>query len=154
MLKFIPMNENDFLEFWKIAVDQWKTDMENAGLMEKNTSYEEAEKYTEKILPKGMNTTGHKMMNIFDDDKKIGSIWFELRERVGLKEIYLWDIIIDEEYRSKGYGKATMSLLEEFAKNEGAVRISLNVFGSNRIARKLYTKIGYYEAAITMIKYL
>ncbi len=144
----------NFLEYWKYAVSSWKHDMEKAGLIDKNISYEKAEEEVKKFFPKGIHTPGHHIMQILDCEEKVGFIWFEIRERGGIKEAYLWDIIINENYRGKGYGKAAMTSLEEFAKKEGAERISLNVFGSNTIARNLYAKMGYYEAAIMMIKYL
>lgn len=70
------------------------------------------------------------------------------------KEGYIWDIIIEEEYRGKGYGKETMAKVDEFVKEHGGEQISLNVFGYNSVARALYQKSGYTDAAITMVKFL
>lgn len=153
MIEFKPMTRDEFSAYWKYSVDSWKRDMGKAGLIDKYISYEKAEEQVRKFLPNGMDTPGHHLMHIMDGEETIGSIWFEIRGSEG-KEAYLWDIIIDENYRGKGYGKATMTRLEEFVKKEGAERISLNVFGYNAIARSLYVKMGYHEAAITMMKYL
>ena len=73
---------------------------------------------------------------------------------MGVKEAYLWDIIINENNKGKGYGKATMTKLEQFVKKEGVERMSLNVFGSNALVRNICSNMGYHEAAITMMKYL
>ena len=153
MVEFKPMTKDEFPAYWKYSVDSWKRDMERAGLIEKDISYEKAEEQVKKFLPNGIDTPGHHLMHIMKSEETIGSIWFEIRQR-GAKEAYLWDIIIDENYRGKGYGRDTMARLEEFVKKEGAERISLNVFGSNAIARNLYVKMGYQDAAITMMKYL
>ena len=83
----------------------------------------------------------------------MGTIWYEIRDRV-MREAYLWDIFINEDRRGRGYGKETMSELEESARKEGARRIQLDVFGFNSVARNLYLKMGYLDAAITMTKYL
>ena len=53
-----------------------------------------------------------------------------------------------------GYGKETMRVLEESARKEGAGKIQLDVFGFNSVGRNLYLKMGYQDAAITMMKYL
>ncbi|MGC8515802.1 MAG: GNAT family N-acetyltransferase [Thermoplasmata archaeon] len=153
MLDFKPMSRDEFSAYWKYSVESWKRDMDEAGLIEKGISFEKAEEYVKKFLPNGIDTPGHHLMHIMDDEATIGSIWFEIRDK-GVREAYLWDIIINESYRRKGYGTGTMRRLEQFIKKEGAERISLNVFGSNTIARNLYVKMGYHEAAITMIKYL
>ena len=47
-----------------------------------------------------------------------------------------------------------MRELEESVRKEGAGRIQLNVFGFNSVARNLYLKMGYQDAAVTMMKYL
>ena len=153
MVEFKPMTKDEFPAYWKYSVDSWKRDMERAGLIEKDISYEKAEEQVKKFLPNGIDTPGHHLMHLVERGETIGSIWFEIRQR-GAKEAYLWDIVIDENYRGKGYGRDTMARLEEFVKKEGAERISLNVFGSNAIARNLYVKMGYQDAAITMMKYL
>ncbi len=71
-----------------------------------------------------------------------------------MKGAYLWDIFINEDQRGKGYGKETMRELERTARKEGARRIQLNVFSFNFIARNLYLKTSYQDAAVTMMKYL
>ena len=92
-------------------------------------------------------------MNIMDNGEVLGTIWYEVRDGV-MREAYLWNIFIDEVRRGRGYGKEAMRELERTAKKEGARRIQLNVFGFNSIARNLYLKMWYQDAAITMMKYL
>ena len=83
----------------------------------------------------------------------MGTIWYEIRDGV-IREAYLRDIFIDEDRRGRGYGKETMKVLKESARKEGARRIQLDVFGFNSVGRNLYLKMGYQDAAITMMKYL
>ena len=92
-------------------------------------------------------------MSIKDNGEVVGTIWYETRDRA-MREAYLQDIFIDEDRRGRGYGKETMRVFEESARKEGAGRIQLNVFGFNSVARNLYLKMGYQDAAITMMKYL
>ena len=127
--------------------------MQRAGLIKEGTTFEEAEKDVRKFLPDGLSTEGHHIMKIKDNGEAVGTIWYEIRDGV-MREAYLWDIFIDEDRRGMGYGKETMSELEESARKEGAGRIQLDVFGFNSVARNLYLKMGFQDAAITMMKYL
>ncbi len=153
MIHFEPIPEKDFTDYWNYAVESWTIDMKRAGLIDKNTSLREADAQVRKFIPKGLKTPGHYFLYVFDKDTRVGKVWVEIRKR-GELEAFLWDIAIDEKYRGKGYGKESMRLLEDFAKEKGAKKISLNVFGYNDIARNLYMKSGYREAAITMMKEL
>ena len=92
-------------------------------------------------------------MHIMNGNSAVGTIWYEIRDRV-MREAYLWDILIDENQRGKGYGKEAMRKLETTARKEGAGRIQLNVFGFNSTARNMYLKMGYRDAAITMMKHI
>ncbi len=44
--------------------------------------------------------------------------------------------------------------MEKIARDKGAQKISLHVFGYNLGARKLYTKLGYAETNVAMSKAL
>jgi ribosomal protein S18 acetylase RimI-like enzyme len=45
-----------------------------------------------------------------------------------------------------------MILVEGVARKNGALRLSLQVFGTNQGARKLYVKLGYVETNVAMSK--
>lgn len=153
MIHFEPMPPEDFADYWKYSVESWARDMKRAKLIDENMTFEEAEAHVRQFIPEGMKTPGHFFMYLCDGDERVGRIWLEVRKR-GVVEAYLWDIVIEEEFRGKGYGGKAMILLEEYARERGAVKISLNVFASNDIARRLYRNSGYREAAISMIKEL
>jgi RimJ/RimL family protein N-acetyltransferase len=59
-----------------------------------------------------------------------------------------------EEFRGKGYGAASLALLEEKARQLGKTRIALHVFGHNLRAQKLYQSAGYVTTNISMAKNL
>lgn len=153
MIHFEPIPGEDFTDYWNYSVESWTRDMKRAGLIDKNITLEEADAQVRKFIPDGLKTPGHYFLYVFDEDVKVGKIWLEVRQR-GEIEAYLWDIFIDENFRGKGYGKKSMKMMEDFAKKKGATKISLNVFAYNEIARNLYSKTGYKDAAITMTKEL
>jgi N-acetylglutamate synthase len=67
---------------------------------------------------------------------------------LGVKEnIYfgLFDIIVDEKLRGKGYGAKLLHEMLSFAKRNLAQKAYLQVVSNNTPARKLYEKIGFKE---------
>ena len=153
MVLFEPISAEDFPCYWKYSIESFTRDMKQAGFLKENITYEEAEKDMRKFLPEGLSTKGHRIMQIVEKGEVVGTIWYEVRERV-VKEVYLWDIFINENRRRQGYGKESMTELVKMATKEGAKRIQLNVFGFNAAAKNLYFKMGFQDKAITMMKYL
>ena len=47
-----------------------------------------------------------------------------------------------------------MTYAEQWAREQGAGEIGLNVFGANTTARRLYTSLGYGERSVTMSRRL
>ena len=57
-------------------------------------------------------------------------------------------------HRRQGIGKALMQYLENWAKQQGARQIGLQVFLSNTSALNLYHQLGYQEQSLWMVKSL
>lgn len=64
----------------------------------------------------------------------------------------LYNLTIFEEYRRRGYASEALSVLEDWAREQGMAGIILHVFGHNHSARALYRKSGYVERNVTMVK--
>ncbi len=62
------------------------------------------------------------------------------------KFVGLFDIVIDKQYRNKGFGKSMMDNLLMWGKNNGAEVAYLQVLTDNKAANKLYNKVGFKEA--------
>ena len=152
-MHFEPITEKEFPDYWRYSVESWIRDMQRAGFLREDITLEEAEKEARKFIPSGLSTEGHHIMHIMNGNDAVGTIWYEIRDKA-MKEAYLWDILIDENQRGKGYGNEAMRELERTARKEGAGRIQLNVFGFNSTARNMYLKMGYRDAAITMMKHI
>lgn len=153
MIHFEPVTEKEFPDYWRYSVESWIRDMGRAGFLRDDITFEEAEMEVRKFIPNGLSTEGHHIMHIMNGNDAVGTIWYEIRDKA-MKEAYLWDILIDENQRGKGYGNEAMRELERTARKEGAGRIQLNVFGFNSTARNMYLKMGYRDAAITMMKHI
>jgi len=127
--------------------------MQEAGMMDTDITFQEAEQQLTKFVTNGIKAPGHYFMHTVKESNSIGSFWLQLMKRRST-EAYLWDIFIGEDRRGKGYVKNSTVEIEAFAKNKGATRIFLNVYSLNTVARNLYSKAGFRESAITMLKSL
>ena len=79
-------------------------------------------------------------------------IWFAVDDKKTVPSSFIYDIRIQEEFRSRGYGTQALRALEEKVKELGVSKIGLHVFGHNHAARALYEKVGYEITGIQMTK--
>ena len=64
--------------------------------------------------------------------------------------LYIHDIVVNNNFRGKGLGKALMQRLEEVSKERGYCKITLEVRDDNRIAQNLYRSQGFEECKPNM----
>lgn len=105
-----------------------------------------------KMLPNGLKTKDHKLWSIMDDHEVIGMLWVYIKSNNRDKQAFIYDIELDDNQQGKGYGKATMTRLEESVRAEGVSQIGLHVFAHNKRALALYQKMGYEAASYNMVK--
>ena len=70
------------------------------------------------------------------------------------QKAFIYDFIIDESFRGKGYGKQALVALDEKLKSIEVQSVGLHVFGDNITAQELYKKMGYQITGIHMKKML
>jgi ribosomal protein S18 acetylase RimI-like enzyme len=104
------------------------------------------------LLPDGLRTRDHHLYTVRDvaDGESVGMLWINVRPKAGRPEAYIYDIQMDEDRRGRGYGRATMNACVARARELGADSVGLHVFGSNAVARKLYTSLGFVETDVLM----
>ena len=105
------------------------------------------------LLPEGRETSGHSIMSIVDSisKEKVGVLWVEWNNKEH-NASFIWDIIIHDNFRRKGYGSAALKQLDKMAAEKGSSGISLHVFGHNMAAISMYESLGYYATNIIMKK--
>jgi ribosomal protein S18 acetylase RimI-like enzyme len=59
------------------------------------------------------------------------------------KELYIGNICVDKKFRGKGVGKFLIENIFNYAKESKCKRIILDVSKENKIAQKLYKKMGF-----------
>jgi len=102
-------------------------------------------------FPDGKPTAGQHLFCIEDErGDEIGRLWFAARP----SGVWLYEIELEERVRGRGLGREAMLAFEERARELGAEKVTLNVFGGNEVARSLYRSLGYAEESVHMGKRL
>ena len=107
----------------------------------------------ERTFPGGSPGPGQLVRRVMSAGAQIGWLW------VGPfgsdpTRWWVWDIVIEEESRGRGFGRKAMLVAEELARAHGATSLGLNVFAHNAVARALYASLGFEESSIQMRKAL
>ena len=155
MIRFEPFDAGDFRAYSEIAVKQYAEEKVKAGNWEKEEAPRLAEEEFVALLPNGIDTKDNYLYSIIEEksNQKVGFIWIASNAPHTLKtDLFIYDFEIFESFRRKGYAMSTLQLLEDKARELGKNRISLQVFGQNQAARKLYQKSGFEETNVMMSK--
>jgi ribosomal protein S18 acetylase RimI-like enzyme len=149
-----PISQTEY-EFWKErSIHEYKLENMRANGLTEAEAEEKALGDFQRYLPNGMQSPDQYIFTMRDTQELIGYLWFCERGAPTNRKAYLLDIVIEEVYRGKGYGKKAMLLLEEKVKSLGLKHIGLHVFGHNHRAHELYKKLGYATTNIVMEKTL
>lgn len=106
------------------------------------------------LLPHGTDTRDHHLFTAVDPatGDEVGTVWISIREQAPGREVWIYDIEVFETFRRRGYATLILAAVEERARELGANRVGLHVFGHNAAARRLYERSGYEPASIVMSK--
>jgi ribosomal protein S18 acetylase RimI-like enzyme len=105
-----------------------------------------------RLLPDGAGSDEQHLYTIRDtaDGAAVGTLWIGMRLKAGRPEAYVYDLVVREERRGLGYGRATMLAGVARARELGAESLGLHVFGHNAVARELYGSLGFVETNVSM----
>lgn len=125
-----------------------------ADLLTAGMSVLEADRNVERnratLLNGEQPAAGQYILDVVSDDAVVGTLW--LGHQPGQNEWFIYDIVINEEHRGIGLGRATMIAAEEYVRSRSATRLGLNVFGRNTIARRLYESLDFQVMSVAMYK--
>jgi len=141
-------------EGWSAAqLDTYVNEIVASGSMSREAAEEKGRRDQAELLPGGLATPGQLIVRVEADGQPVGWLWLALRNpRVEVGVGFIYDLVVDEALRGRGYGRATMKLAEEEARSNGLHALALNVFGHNTAARALYSSLGYRETSVQMRK--
>ena len=154
MTTLIPMTQPEFDAFLAQAVPDYAEDNVRAGYWDEAEALEKSRKEFETLLPQGLQSENHYLYMVYDGEDAVGLIWMRANMNAATKSGFIFDIRVDEKFRGKGYGKHTMLLIEEKARELDLKSIGLHVFAYNKVAKNLYESIGYEVSSLNMIKQL
>ena len=154
MLRLVPMTQSEFEAYLQSAIREYADEKVRAGNWQSAEAMQRSEQEYNQLLPDGLATRNEHLYSIVDDarTRPVGMIWFERQEGSAQPVAFLCDFIIYEEFRRKGYGRRALAALETKVKEMGLDKISLQVFGHNRAALALCSKMGYEVTNILMSK--
>ncbi len=154
MITLIPLSEADFQAHLAFVIDDYAQDHVTAGNWPAEGARERSEKEFQQLLPQGLATPGQYLLAVYDDqlEQKVGLLWFAVDEQHKLPSAFIYDFLIDEAYRRRGYGRLALLALEAKAREMGIGQIALHVFGHNHAARALYEQAGYEVTDLQMVK--
>lgn len=156
MIRLVPMTEDDYEAFISWAIPDYAAEQVKSGAWEEETALEKAEQAFKGLLSGGLAAADQSFYVIQDEttEPDVGYVWFGIREEGGRKFVALYDILIHEAHRRRGYGRQALQAMEKQARAQDASRILLHVFGHNTGARALYQQAGYVERNLTMVREL
>jgi RimJ/RimL family protein N-acetyltransferase len=153
-ISLVELDDAPYREYRDHLVRDYAADKVRAGAWSESEAQIRAAKDVDGLLPEGPATQGHFLYSVREDaaDAEVGTVWFALRDSGVGRYVWIYDIIINENFRRRGYASRTLELVEARAKELGAKSVELHVFGHNQGAQALYEKVGYSVTSITMAK--
>jgi RimJ/RimL family protein N-acetyltransferase len=153
-ISLVELDDAPYRAYRDHLVRDYAADKVRAGAWSESEAQIRAAKDVDGLLPEGPATQGHFLYSVREDaaDAEVGTVWFALRDSGVRRYVWIYDIIINENFRRRGYASRTLELVEARAKELGAKSVELHVFGHNQGAQTLYEKVGYSVTSITMAK--
>jgi Acetyltransferases len=149
MVKLEPIQQEDFDRFLQRGIREYAEDHVRNGNWPAEGSIERSRKEFERLLPDGIHSRDQYLWSIVGEaGNNIGLLWVQIKEG----KAFIFDFIIDEAFRGKGFGKQALAAMDEKLKSMDVQSVALHVFGDNVSAQGLYKKMGFEITGIHMRK--
>lgn len=133
-----PMSQEHFEQFHsRMAVD-YAAELASAGMTEEAADARSREQLAQ-LIPAGLESTGQEFFTAWVGDERVGHLWLNTDRPMA----FVYDIVVREEQRRRGFGAAIMNAGALWAREHGHFAVGLNVFAHNPGARALYDRLGY-----------
>lgn len=135
-----PMSEAEFLAF-REAVARSYVEHDGDEDPPGAEALAKAGAEVDRLLPDGPRTGNHEVLTLHAHGEPVASLWLYFNESAD--EAFVYDVIVSESYRGKGYGRKIMMQAPARAASRGLGQVRLHVFEQNQPAIGLYRKLGY-----------
>lgn len=144
---------DEYRAWSSLELEGYISEIVASGSLSRAAAEYQARREDAELLPQGLDTPGQLIFRLEAEGQPVGWLWLALQHPHGdLGVGFIYNIVVDESFRGRGYGREAMELAEEEAKRHGLNALALNVFGHNRIAWGLYLSLGYRETSVRMKK--
>jgi ribosomal protein S18 acetylase RimI-like enzyme len=151
MVRLEPLQQDDFERFLEREIRGYADDHVRNGNWSEEGALERSRQEFEFRLPEGIHTQDQYLWSLVDDfNRKIGVLWVQVKDQ----KAFIFDFVIDQEFRGQGFGKQSLAAMDEKLKSIDVNSVALHVFGDNRSAQELYKKVGYEITGMHMKKRL
>lgn len=157
MVHLQPMKEDTFQHWMIDFITFYSQENVTSGRWREEDAVAFAKDEIDDLIPDGLHTPDHHFYTIVADDmsQEVGVLWIGIRQRrSGRRVAYIYQIEIAPQFRRHGYGRQTLSVLEQLARGWRVDEIGLHAHGHNKQARSLYEQFGFIETDIEMAKHL
>jgi ribosomal protein S18 acetylase RimI-like enzyme len=153
-LRLTPMTQAEY-DLWLPVQRAGYTQANIEAGLSPTQAEEKANADYKRLLPTGLTSPNQFLFTLRNEDgQSVGYLWYAIQGEEPKKKAFIYDIMIHDQQRGRGYGRITMQLCEESARAHNAKAIGLHVFGNNSVARRLYLSEGYEERNVIMEKVL
>jgi GNAT superfamily N-acetyltransferase len=140
-LEVRPMTEARFAAFRAEMIRGYAADIASSGTLPAADAEVRAAAETDQTLPDGVNTANHTFLCLHAGAEEVAVNWLCHHREPGASWVY--GVEVGERHRGQGYGRAAMIAGEQATLAAGDTHLSLNVFGGNAVATRLYERMGY-----------
>jgi ribosomal protein S18 acetylase RimI-like enzyme len=156
MVELVPMEQEDFETYRERNIREYAAEHVKNGDWLPEEALEKSRKEVQGLLPDGIKSKNQFIYSIFDDatNQKLGMLWVEVKMDTPRRRAFMYDFIIEEQFRGKGYGKQALAALDQKLISMDSESVGLHVFAHNTVAQELYKKSGYQVTNIIMRKQL
>ncbi len=153
-VRLVPMTAEQCQAFLEADIPRYAAENVAAGFWPEQGALARAQESFDRFLPQGVDTPGHHLFTIHDDEAgvDVGMAWIGSQPGGAAGAGFIYNIYIDEAYRRRGYARRTMLEIEQEAIRLGWSALGLHVFWHNSPARELYGSLGYEVRSINMMK--
>lgn len=149
------MTEEEYSFWCERSRINYALEKQKANGLTSEEATELARKSFENYLPQKYHTENHFLRTVVGEGNElVGFYWFALIGAANNKRAFIYDIIVEENMRGKGFGRKVMELIEAEVKELGIKSLSLHVFASNKVAVGLYDSLNFEVTDLVMEKKL
>ena len=150
-----PMSVASFERFKVYSIADFAAQRQRTGEWAIDRAPALAEAAFARLLPEDLLTADNYLFDIRDRalGECVGAIWAGVIEEEQ-REGFIFDLVVHESYRRKGYARLAMQEVEAFFVTLSVRSIALEVYFDNEGARRLYDESGYQVTSQSMRKIL